>query len=125
MQIRYATSQNEYRRMTTKELRAAFLLENLFSGGAINLVYCEVERAVVGGAVPTNSPLKLEADQETVAADYFCQRREVGVLNIGGSGKAIVDGESYSIDNLNVLYIGRGSRKISFESDDPSKPARF
>lgn len=125
MRVRYATSQNEYQRMTTQELRDAFLLEGLFSPGRIELVYCEVERAIVGGAVPTNSPLRIGADQQILAADYFCQRREVGVLNIGGSGNATVDGVSYPIDNLDALYIGRGSREIAFESDDPSTPARL
>jgi len=109
--------------MTTAELRDAFQID-LFESGKLNLLYCEVERGIVGAAIPTNTTLSLEAGTE-LAADYFCQRREVGVLNIGGSGAVTVDGTEYSMDNLDGLYIGRGSKDISFTSVDANQPARF
>ena len=92
--------------------------------GKLNLLYCEVERAITGAAVPTGCALKLEAGKE-LAADFFCQRREVGVLNIGGTGTVTVDGAEYAMENLDGLYIGRGSKDISFTSTDAANPARF
>ena len=90
MDIRYTIGKNEYKRMTTEELRDSFLI-SIFETGKLNLLYCEVERGIVGAAVPTDSSLSLEAGKE-LAADYFCHRREVGVLNIGGAGKVKTDG---------------------------------
>ncbi len=115
MNTRYTIGKNEYKRMTTDELREAFLVD-LFEDGKLNLLYCEVERAIVGAAVPgVGKPLVLEAGKE-LAADFFCQRREVGVLNIGGAGTVTVDGTEYAMDNLDGLYIGRGAKEISFQS---------
>jgi 4-deoxy-L-threo-5-hexosulose-uronate ketol-isomerase len=123
MNVRYTVGKNEYKRMTTDELRDAFLID-LFEDGKLNLLYCEVERGIVGAAVPTVEPVTLEAGKE-LAADYFCQRREVGVLNIGGNGTVNVDGTDYPMENLDGLYIGRGSKQISFTSEDAATPARF
>ncbi len=123
MDVRYTVGKNEYKRMTTDELREAFQVD-LFETGAINLLYCEVERSIVGAAVPTVGSLKLEAGAE-LAADYFCQRREVGVLNIGGKGTITIDGTEYQMDNLDGLYIGRGSKEIIFDSVSGEEPARF
>ena len=83
-----------------------------------------VIRAIVGAAVPTHGSLTLEAGKE-LAADFFCQRREVGVLNIGGNGTVIVDGTKYQMEKLDGLYIGRGSKEVAFGSVNPEKPARF
>jgi 4-deoxy-L-threo-5-hexosulose-uronate ketol-isomerase len=123
MDVRYTIGKNEYKRMTTGELRDAFLVD-LFEEGALNLLYCEVERAISGAAVPVDEVLTLEAGKE-LAADYFCQRREVGVLNIGAAGTVTVDGADFAMDNLDGLYIGRGSQEIKFASADASDPARF
>ncbi len=123
MKVRYTVGKNEYKRMTTDELRDAFLID-LFDDGKLNLLYCEVERGIVGAAVPTDEPLALEAGKE-LAADYFCQRREVGVLNIGGNGTVSVDGTDHAMENLDGLYIGRGSERVSFASEDAATPARF
>lgn len=123
MDVRYTVSKNEYKRMTTQELRDTFLID-LFETGKINLLYCEVERAIVGAAIPTTDNLSLEAGKE-LAADYFCQRREVGILNIGGNGTVTVDGTEYQMENLDGLYIGRGSKDISFASADATTPARY
>lgn len=123
MDIRYTIGKNESKRMTTDELRDAFMVD-LFEAGDLNLLYCEVERAIVGAAVPTVAKLSLEAGKE-LAADYFCQRREVGVLNIGAVGTVTVDGTKYTMENLDGLYIGRGSKEIIFESDAADDPARF
>ena len=123
MDVRYTVGQNEYKRMSTQELREAFIVD-LFETGKLNLVYCEVERGIIGAVVPTSGSLTLEAGKE-LASDFFCQRREVGVLNIGGDGRVAVDGTEFAMENLDGLYIGRGSKDISFASADASNPARF
>ena len=123
MDVRYTVGKNEYKRMTTDELREAFLVD-LFEEGNLNLLYSEVERCIVGAAVPAGGGLVLEAGME-LAADYFCQRREVGVLNIGGKGMVSVDGVVYEMENLDGLYIGRGSREVVFRSENSEEPARF
>ncbi len=123
MNVRYTIGKNEYKRMTTDELREAFLVD-LFEEGTINLLYCEVERSIVGAAVPTVGSLVLEAGKE-LASDFFCQRREVGVLNVGGNGTITVDGIEYQMESLDGLYIGRGSKDVVFDSVSGEEPARF
>jgi 4-deoxy-L-threo-5-hexosulose-uronate ketol-isomerase len=110
--------------LTTSELREAFLLADLFQSDVVKLVYSEIDRAVVGAAVPVREKLPLQTSKE-LAADYFAQRREIGVINIGGMGGIKVDRTEYSMANRDVLYIGRGSREIEFSSVDPKDPARF
>jgi 4-deoxy-L-threo-5-hexosulose-uronate ketol-isomerase len=124
MQIRFSPSQTEYPTLSTEQLRAAFLVESLFAPGRIELVYTDTDRAIVGSAVPTGSPLKLTADAELRAA-CFCERRELGVLNIGGGGAVSVDGQRFEMAKLDCLYVGRGSREVSFTSSDPGAPAAF
>jgi 4-deoxy-L-threo-5-hexosulose-uronate ketol-isomerase len=123
MEVRYTIGKNEYKRMTTQELRDTFLVD-LFEAGQLNLLYSEVERSIIGAAVPGASALRLEAGK-ALAADFFCERREIGVLNIGADGLIEVDGRSYSMEHLDALYIGRGSRDITFSSADAARPARF
>lgn len=124
MKVRYTVGKNEYSRMRTQDLRDAFLFDTLFQEGELELNYCEVERSIVGSAVPTDKVLVLEAGKE-LAAEYFCQRREVGVLNVGSSGIITVDGTKYKLDNLDCLYIGRESEDIRFTSDNAEQPAKF
>lgn len=124
MKTRYAIDPIRYQRMTTTELRESFLVPDLFQTGQLNLLYCENERAIVGAAVPASDPLPLEAGKE-IAADFFCQRREVGVLNVGAAGSVTVAGKTYAMSNRDCLYIGRGSQDVSFSSEDAENPARF
>lgn len=124
MKTRYTADNIRYKTMTTQELRDAYLINNLFSQGEVEFLYCEVERAVVGSAVPTSTALKLEAGKE-LASEYFCDRREVGILNIGEAGSINVDGTDYDMDNLDCLYVGRGSKNIILTSRDSKKPAKF
>ena len=113
-----------YQRMTTAELRETFLLEGLFTPGEIQLTYVDLDRTVIGSAVPTASSLKLETQPE-LRADYFCERRELGVLNCGGAGSVEVDGATFELDKLDVLYVGRGSKSVTFSSAGSENSAAF
>jgi 4-deoxy-L-threo-5-hexosulose-uronate ketol-isomerase len=113
-----------YPRMTTEELRAAFLVDKLFQPGRIDLAYVDLDRTVIGSAVPLEKPLPLETDPD-LRADYFTERRELGILNIGGLGTVVVNGVVYELNNLDALYIGRGNENIAFTSRDVSTPAEF
>ncbi len=124
MQIRHSISKNEYQRMTTRELRDTFLVDGLFAPGEIRMVYWETDRTVIGAATPHAQPLKLETEKE-LAAEFFCERRELGVINIGAAGKVKVGDAIYDLAPLDGLYVGRGNRDVTFVSDDPRTPARF
>jgi len=113
-----------YPRMTTRELRETFLLDGLYEPGAIQLNYLDLDRAVAGFASPLAEGLALPTYPE-LRAGYFTERRELGVLNIGGAGAVTVEGQTYQLDNLDVLYIGRGSREILFASSNPAAPAIY
>jgi 4-deoxy-L-threo-5-hexosulose-uronate ketol-isomerase len=113
-----------YRTMTTEQLRNAFLLDDLFHSGQIGFTYVDLDRAVIGSAVPTGEALFLPAD-EVLKASYFTERRELGVLNIGGGGVVKVNGIGYELKKLDALYVGRGNEEIVFSSADPAHPAEF
>jgi 4-deoxy-L-threo-5-hexosulose-uronate ketol-isomerase len=113
-----------YRTMTKGELRAAFVPPPLFSPGRITLVATDVDRAIVGGAVPTAEPLPLDAPAALRAA-AFCERRELGVLNLGAPGRVHVDGQTHALERRGCLYVGRGARSVVFESDRRDDPATF
>ena len=121
---RFSVSRAEYARMTTTELRSTFLVEALFQPGQINLTYWETDRSVLGAAVPLDEPLTLEAPKE-VASAHFCERRELGILNLGEAGAVIVDGTTHQLAARDLLYVGRGARDISFISAKADAPARF
>lgn len=113
-----------YRTMTTDELRSTFLLEDLFQPGRIDLTYVDLDRTVIGSAVPTTSALALPTD-DLLKAKFFTERRELGVLNIGGAGRITVNGVAYELGKLDGLYVGRGNENVLFESVDASQPAEF
>lgn len=113
-----------YPRMTTQELRDSFLVDELFQPGAIHLSYLDLDRAVVGIAAPLQGRLTLPASPE-LRATYFTERRELGALNVGGAGTVYVGNSAYRLDNLDLLYIGRGNADIRFESDSGEAPAVF
>jgi 4-deoxy-L-threo-5-hexosulose-uronate ketol-isomerase len=113
-----------YPRMTTEELRATFLLSGLHEPGKLHLSYVDLDRGVAGFAAPEESPITLPTYPE-LRASYFTERRELGALNVGGAGSITVDGKQYDLENLDCLYIGRGSRDVSFASKDKSATAVF
>ena len=113
-----------YRGMNARDLRDSFLLDELDAPGQIRLAYLETDRAVVGMASPTITPVALSCDPE-LRAKFFLERREVGALNIGGTGSIRVDGEAFALNNLDCLYIGRGHKAVEFASEDVANPAIF
>jgi len=117
-------SPTEYPLLNADKLRAAFLVESLFTPGALDLAYADADRAIIGSAVPLGGALKLSANAELRAA-YFCERRELGVLNIGGEGQVAVDGQRFVMGKLDCLYVGRGNQNVSFSSRDAGAPAAF
>jgi len=113
-----------YGLMNTEELRETFLLEGFFEPGEIEFAYVDLDRTVIGSAVPETQPLTLETEPE-LRSEYFLERRELGVLNVGGAGSVVVDGKSFEMDKLDCLYVGRGSRAVTFSSKNSSDPAYF
>jgi len=113
-----------YARMTTEELRATFLLEGLFQPGKIEFAYVDLDRTVIGSAVPVGGALTLETEPE-LRAEYFLERRELGVFNVGGVGTVTVDGVGFELGKLDCLYAGRGSKSVTFASKSSAEPAAF
>ncbi len=125
MEIRHVPNDDAYRRMTTQELRGAFLLDGLFVPGQISMTYCDADRAIVGGAVPQGAPLHLHATKAEMAAEFFTERREVGVVNIGGNGTIRADGREFPLWAKDMLYIPRGVKTVEFRSAGADHPAQF
>lgn len=113
-----------YARMTSEELRATFLLEGMFTPGKIDLAYVDLDRTVIGSAAPTNATLTLETQPE-LRAEYFLERRELGVFNVGGAGTVEVDGVAFELRKQDCLYVGRGSKSVAFSSKSADQPASF
>ena len=124
METRYSPNPVGYQELGTKELRSTFLVESLFAPEKLALIYSDADRAIVGSAVPVASPIPLTADADLRAA-YFCERRELGVLNIGGPGAVEVDGKRFDLAKSDCLYVGRGSQSVSFSSQAAANPACF
>lgn len=123
-EARYASSPHAVRGYDTQQLRDEFLLDEVMRPGAVRLVYSHYDRFIAGGAVPTDAALPLEAI-EPLKADSFLDRRELGVINVGGAGTVTVDGEVFHLGSKEALYVGRGTREVTFASDAAATPARF
>jgi 4-deoxy-L-threo-5-hexosulose-uronate ketol-isomerase len=124
MEVRTACSPADEKYYDTQRLRKEFLIDDLFKPDDIKLVYSHIDRIITGSAVPVKGSLKLEAGDE-LRAQYFLQRREMGVINIGGSGTICVDGKEYEVGYKDGMYIGMGNKDIVFKSKDASAPAKF
>ena len=121
---RYAASPKDVKSYDTTALRDEFLVDNLMETDKINLVYSHYDRFITGSAVPTVAPLKLEAI-DALKADYFLERRELGIINIGETGTVTVDGTSYTLEHKEALYVGRGNKDVEFSSKSSNNPALF
>jgi 4-deoxy-L-threo-5-hexosulose-uronate ketol-isomerase len=122
--MHYLPSPREAARMNTAELRSAFLVEGLFRPDAVSIRFFDLDRVALGGVVPATGPLALPNPPE-LAAEFFLERRELGILDIGGPGSVLVDGVAHAMACRDGLFVGRGSRELIFTSDDPAQPARF
>lgn len=124
MELRTAVSPRDVKHYTTDRLREEFLIQNLFIADEIKLIYSHIDRIITGAATPVSKELKLTAGDE-LRAEYFLQRREMGIINIGGPGTITIDGKSYHVSYKDGMYIGMGAKDISFASDDMQNPAKF
>lgn len=124
LDIRYAAHPEDVKSYDTAALRRHFLIDSLFTPDAVNMTYSHVDRIMVGGAMPVDKALTLEAGRE-MGVDYFFERREAGIINVGGKGSVTLDGERFELDKRDGLYIGMGAREISLESDSAGEPAKF
>ena len=122
---RVSHSAEEVKQMDTEKLRKSFLVENIFEANKITATYSMQDRYIILGVMPVNKSVELPNYHDLTKADYFLERRELGIINVGGKGKVTVDGEEFLLENKDCLYIGKGKQKITFESDDESKPALF
>jgi 4-deoxy-L-threo-5-hexosulose-uronate ketol-isomerase len=124
MQIRFQNSPKETSQMNTQQLRENFLVQNLMQPGKIELVYSHYDRMIIGGAVPTDAAISLPNEDE-LKANFFLERREMGIINVGGKGTVTADGTVYETDKLECVYLGKGTKIVSFSSSDAAAPAHF
>ena len=124
MEVRPGANPVDVKTYDTDRLRHDFLIQDLFVADQIKTVYSQIDRIIVGAATPAKNTLTLEAGAE-LRAQYFLERREMGIINIGGSGTVTVDGKDYKFKYKDGMYIGMGAKEIKFTSDDSSNPAKF
>lgn len=124
LDVRHASDADAVRAYTTAELRRRFLVQRLFRANAVTLTYSHVDRMVVGGAMPVDESLALQA-LKPIGSPQFLDRRELGVVNVGGAGNVRVDGDTFALSKLDSLYVGMGAADVRFESVDAADPARF
>ncbi len=124
MQTYLLADPTRFPHMTTAQLREAFVFGQLYEPGALHMIYADLDRTIAGIAAPLAEAIQLPTDAD-LRAQYFTERRELGALNVGGSGSITVNGKLHALENLDCLYIGRGNAEISFASKDPASPAIF
>ncbi|HFD2051501.1 5-dehydro-4-deoxy-D-glucuronate isomerase [Clostridium perfringens] len=124
MRTRYANNPRDSKRYDTEELRENYLVEDIFKDDQIELVYSHVDRIIFGGIKPVYKELKLEAGKE-MGVDYFLERRELGIINIGGKAIVTIDGTEYELKEKDGLYVGKGNKEVSFKSINPEEPAKL
>lgn len=121
--VRYASNPKTIKQYDTKQLRDEFLIENLMKAGELSFTYSHYDRYIAGSAVPI-APLKLETI-DPLKSDYFLERRELGIINVGGSGTIIADGVQFDLEFKDALYLGRGTKEVVFKSNDRKNPAKY
>jgi len=125
MEVKFSTDPESFKGMNSQVLRGNFLMEGLFAPDTIPMVYAELDRSITGSAVPATRALHLESSRREMAADYFAERREIGIINIGAEGTVLVDGKEYVLEARDGLYIGRGAKEVVFSSRAQDAPAKF
>ena len=128
MDIRYSANQRDFKRYTTEEIRGEFLIEDLYKKDEVVAVYSHVDRMVTLGCMPVEEAVSISKGIDVWAnfgTDYFLERREIGIFNIGGAGKIKADGEVFEMGYKDCLYITKGTKEVTFESNSPEIPAKF
>jgi len=123
-EIRYSAHFDDVKHYDTQKLREHFLITNMFTVNEINMVYSHYDRIIAGGIFPVDEVLILESIPP-LRSNYFLERREMGLFNVGGAGKVTVDNEVFELNYKEPLYIGKGKKNIVYESLENSKPAKF
>ncbi|MCX2483533.1 5-dehydro-4-deoxy-D-glucuronate isomerase [Pedobacter sp. MR2016-24] len=121
---RYAVSPVEAKSMDTTALRSNFLISSVFEADQVNLTLSHFDRYIVGGAMPVNGKLNLPNPSD-LKANYFLERREIGLINVGGEAKVTADGEVFVLAFKEALYIGKETAEVTFESSDSNNPAKL
>ncbi|WP_420146822.1 5-dehydro-4-deoxy-D-glucuronate isomerase [Spirosoma sp.] len=121
---RYATSPTEVKGMTTDQLRQNFLIDNLFVADQARWVLSFFDRYLTGGVMPVAGSVTLQAPDQLKAA-YFLERRELGIINVGGPGRVVAGGVTFDLEYKEALYVGQGTQEVQFISLDENKPAKF
>ncbi|WP_145859913.1 5-dehydro-4-deoxy-D-glucuronate isomerase [Pedobacter suwonensis] len=121
---RYAQSPKEVKQMDTAALRDNFLIENVFEVNQVNLTLSHFDRYIVGGAMPVDQKIALP-NPDDLKANYFLERRELGIINVGGKAIVTADGETYELDYKEALYIGKGTKEVFFETATPGEAAKL
>jgi len=124
VKIRNGINAKDFKNYDTSKIRNNFLVKDLFNEGEVSMTYSHIDRIIIGGVCPGQDDITLEVGEE-IAAEYFLERRELGVINIGGGGNIVVDGQKYELNPRDGLYIGMGSEDITFISDNADEPAKF
>ena len=128
MDIRYSANPGDFKRFTTKELRREFLVSGMYVPDKVTATYSHVDRMVILGIMPVIDTLPIDKDIDIMAnfgTEFFLQRREIGIFNIGGSGVCTVDGKDYTMENRDCIYIAMGTKEVFFKSNDKANPAKF
>lgn len=128
MDTRYSVNPRDIKRYTTEELRNEFLIQNIFKADEVTAVYSHVDRMVTLGCMPFNEVVDLEKGMDiwhTFGTQFFLERREIGVFNVGGDGKIVADDETFDLTYTDCVYITKGTKKVTFQSNDPKNPAKF
>jgi len=124
LDIRYSNHPEDSKYYDTEKLRRNYLIDNVFEADEISLTYSHQDRMIAGGAMPVNTELRLGSTKE-LGTDYFLERREMGIINVGGKGTVVLDGKEYALDFKDGLYIGMGTKEIAFRSENSASPAKF
>ena len=123
-QVRYAASPREVKNLNTEELRDEFLIQNIMQEDILSFVYSHYDRFITGGVIPVTKKVTLESI-DPLKSEYFLERRELGIINVGDEGKVTVDGTEYVLGNKEALYLGRGNKSVQFSSTSSENPAKF
>ena len=124
MEIRYANHPDDVKMYSTEELRKNFLVQNIFMPGEAKFTYSHIDRIIVGGIMPKTKPVGLTAGKD-MGVEYFFERREAGIINVGGKGRVSLDGKDFILNNRDGIYIGMGTREVTFNAEESKVLPKF